>query len=143
MQYCTQLCPPLCNSTDCNPAGFPGASDGKSICLQCGRPWFEPWIRKIPWQRKWQPTSVLLPGKFHGWRSLLATVHGVAKSRTQLNDFTFTFHFQASLSMGFFWQECLSGLPFLSPVLNEDFIKYVISSNSSQKAKAVHYFSYP
>ena len=24
-----------------------------------------------------------------------ATVHGVAKSRTQLNDFTFTFHFPA------------------------------------------------
>ena len=24
----------------------------------------------IPWRRKWQPTPVLLPGKFHGWRSL-------------------------------------------------------------------------
>ena len=22
---------------------------------------------KIPWRRKWQPTPVLLPGKFHGW----------------------------------------------------------------------------
>ena len=22
------------------------------------------------WRRKWQPTPVLLPGKFHGWRSL-------------------------------------------------------------------------
>ena len=26
---------------------------------------------KIPWRRKWQPTPVLLPGKFHGWRSLV------------------------------------------------------------------------
>ena len=29
----------------------------------------------------------------------LAAVHGVAKSRTRLSDFTFTFHFQASLSI--------------------------------------------
>ena len=27
-------------------------------------------IRKIPWRRKWQPTQVFLPGKFHGQRSL-------------------------------------------------------------------------
>ena len=32
---------------------------------------FDPWVRKIPWRRKWQPTPVLLPGKFHGWRSLV------------------------------------------------------------------------
>jgi len=33
--------------------------------------WFNPWIRKIPWRRKWQPTPVLLPGKSHGQRSLV------------------------------------------------------------------------
>ena len=32
---------------------------------------FNPWIRKIPWRRKWQSTPVLLPGKFHGQRSLV------------------------------------------------------------------------
>ena len=37
---------------------------------QCGRPRFNPWVRKIPWRRKWQPTPVFLPGKFHGRRSL-------------------------------------------------------------------------
>ena len=31
---------------------------------------FDPWIRKIPWRRKWQPTPVFLPGKFHGQRNL-------------------------------------------------------------------------
>ena len=30
-----------------------------------------PWVRKIPWRRKWQPTPVLLPGKSHGQRSLV------------------------------------------------------------------------
>ena len=29
---------------------------------------FGPWIRKIPWSRKWQPSPVYLPGKFHGQR---------------------------------------------------------------------------
>ena len=29
------------------------------------------WVRKIPWRRKWQPTSVFLPGESHGQRSLV------------------------------------------------------------------------
>ena len=41
------------------------------------------------------PTPVLLPGKSHGRRSLVAAAHGVANSRTRLSDFTFTFHFPA------------------------------------------------
>ena len=40
------------------------------IRLQCRRPGFDPWLGKIAWRRKWQPTSVCLPGKFHGQRSL-------------------------------------------------------------------------
>ena len=31
---------------------------------------FDPWVRKIPWRRKWQATPVFLPGEFHGHRSL-------------------------------------------------------------------------
>ena len=34
------------------------------------RPGFDPWVGKIPWRRKQQPTLVFLPGKSHGWRSL-------------------------------------------------------------------------
>ena len=48
-----------------------GGSDGKSVCLQCRKPGCDPWVRKIPWRRKWQPTPVLLSGKFHGQRSLV------------------------------------------------------------------------
>ena len=36
-----------------------------------GRPGFYPWVGKISWKRKWQPTPVLLPGKSYGWRSLV------------------------------------------------------------------------
>jgi len=46
-------------------------------------------------RRQWHPALVLLPGKSHGWKSLVAAVHGVAKSWTQLSDFTLTFHFHA------------------------------------------------
>ena len=33
------------------------------IHLQCWRPGFHPWVRKIPWKRTWQPTPVFLPGE--------------------------------------------------------------------------------
>ena len=31
---------------------------------------FDPWVRMIPWRRKWQPTQVFLHGKSHVQRSL-------------------------------------------------------------------------
>jgi len=31
---------------------------------------FDPWVGKIPWRRKWQPTPVFLLGELHGQRSL-------------------------------------------------------------------------
>ena len=43
---------------------------------------FKPWVRKIPWRRKWQPAPVFLPEKSHDRRTWRATVHGVAKSQT-------------------------------------------------------------
>ena len=55
---------------------FSGGSVGKESacntgdCLQYRRPRFDPWVRKIPWRRKWPPTPVFLPGEFHGQRSL-------------------------------------------------------------------------
>ena len=41
--------------------------------LQCRRRKrleLDPWTRKIPWRRKWQPIPVFSPGKFHVQRSL-------------------------------------------------------------------------
>ena len=43
---------------------------GKTSACHCRRCWFDPWVGKIPWRRKWQPTPVFLPGKLHGQRSL-------------------------------------------------------------------------
>ena len=35
------------------------------------KPRFDPWVRKIPCRREWQPTPIFLPGDFHGQRSLV------------------------------------------------------------------------
>ena len=44
---------------------------GKESTCQCRRPRFNPWVRKIPWRRKWQPTAVFLSGKSYEHRSLV------------------------------------------------------------------------
>ena len=54
-----------------HPAGLPWWLSGKESHLQCRRPRFDPWVKKIPWRRKWQPTPVVLPGEFHGLTSLI------------------------------------------------------------------------
>ena len=72
---------------------FPGGSDGKSVCLQCRRPRFDPWVGKIPWRRKWHPTPVLLPGKSHGRRSLV----GYSPWGRKESDMTERLHFHFSL----------------------------------------------
>ena len=40
---------------------------------------FNPWIGKIPWRRKWQPTPVFLPGESHGQMSLVGYSPGICK----------------------------------------------------------------
>jgi len=55
-------------------AGVPGS------IAEWGRPG-----RKISCRREWLRTPVFLPGEFHGQRNLQATVHGIAKSQTQLS----------------------------------------------------------
>ena len=42
-----------------------------SLTSQCRRPGFDPWVGKIPWRRKWQPTPVFLPGESCGQRILV------------------------------------------------------------------------
>ena len=50
---------------------LPGGTGVKNPCLQCGRDGFDPWVGKIPWRRKCQPTLVFLPAKSYGQRSLV------------------------------------------------------------------------
>ena len=49
--------------------GFPKESFCQ--CRRCSKHRFNPWVGKTPWSRKWQPTSIFLPGKYHRQRSLV------------------------------------------------------------------------
>ena len=64
--------------------GFPGGSAVKNPPAKAGDG-FDPWVRKIPWRREWQPTPVL-PGSPMNRGAWWATVRGVAKGRTGLSD---------------------------------------------------------
>ena len=86
---------------------------GERICLQCRRPGFDSWVRKIPWRRTWQPTPVFLLGKFHGQRSLAGCSPWGHKSRTRLSDQTSTTH-TSELGWLSFSHSC--SLPSVSPV---------------------------
>ena len=59
--------------------GLPWWLCSKEPACQYRRCGLNPWVRRIPWIKKWQSTPVLLPGKFCGQRSPGATVHGVSK----------------------------------------------------------------
>ena len=65
-----------------------GGSDGKSVCLQCRRSRFDPWVGKVPGEGNGNPLQFSClenPTDRGAWQ---ATVHGVASSRTRLSDFT-------------------------------------------------------
>ena len=49
--------------------GCPGGSDSKESAMQETK--FNPWVRKIPWRRKWQPTPVFLCRESHEQRNLV------------------------------------------------------------------------
>ena len=66
----------------------PGCSDSKASAYNVGDPDC-PWIRKIPWRKKWQPTPVFSPGKSHGWRSLV----GYSPQGREEYDMTERLHF--------------------------------------------------
>ena len=74
--------------------GFPGVGSGKESACQCKslrRLWFNPWVRKIPWRRKWQSTPVFLPGKFHGQRSL-AGLQSMGSQESDMTEHTARMH---------------------------------------------------
>ena len=56
----------------CSLCGLHRWHSGKESACQCKRRRFDPCVRKIHWNRKWQTTPVFLSGKFHGQRSLVS-----------------------------------------------------------------------
>ena len=46
------------------------AKESPCKCRRCRRFWFDSWVGKIPWRRKWKPLQYSCLEKFHGQRSL-------------------------------------------------------------------------
>ena len=75
--------------------GLPWWLRGWSICPQCGRHGLNPWVGKIPWRRKWQPT---LPGTL-AWRiPWMGKPVGYSPWDCKELDMTERLHFHFSLS---------------------------------------------
>ena len=84
--------------------GLPGWLSGKRICLQCRRCGFNPWVRKIPWSRKWQPAPVFLPRKFLRERSLALWPCKKSNTKEQVSMHTYTSYYNKKgiLDINFF-----------------------------------------
>ena len=82
-----------------------------SVSLQCRKPGFYPWVGKIPWRRKWQPTPVFLPGESHGCRSLV----GYSPWGHKESDMTerLHFHFQCFLCVAVQFSSVAQSCPTL------------------------------
>ena len=58
---------------------------------RCRKHGFDPWVGKLPWKKKWQPTLVFLPGESHGQRSVVSYSPRGHKSWTQLSEHAHTY----------------------------------------------------
>ena len=76
--------------------GLPRWLSGKEPTWQCRRHKrrdFDPWVRKMPWRREWQPTPVFLPGESHGRRSLESYSPWGRKESDTTEQLTLLLHF--------------------------------------------------
>ena len=89
-----EICNALCKNKDPS-QGLSRWPSGKECAYQYRRYGFSPWVRKIPWSRKWQPAPVFLPEKFHGQRGLAGySPWGCKESDTTEHRRTFLKHIQ-------------------------------------------------
>ena len=117
-------------------------------CRRCQRHGFYPWIGKIHWSKKWQPTPVFLPGEFHGQKSLAdcspwglkesdSTEHSRARTvcmvwdgGLQINhrrdDLCKTDHVKLMSHLGFRYAKML--IPLIPKVVRRDLVQILLSS---------------
>ena len=73
------------------PTGFPDQTVKSLPAVR--ETWIDPWVGKIPWRRKWQPTPVFLPGESHGLRSLVGySPRGRRVGHNWVTSLSFFFH---------------------------------------------------
>ena len=96
--------------------GIPGGTVVKNSPVNVGE--FNPWIRKIPWRRKWQSILIFLPGKSRGQRSLAGyspwghngVRQDLATKVLQIQLHNKSFHFSKA------WEKCPSTAHLLTAI---------------------------
>ena len=83
------------------------------ICLQCRRPRFDPWVRKIPWRREWHPTPVFLPGESDGQGSLTGYSPWDRKELNTTEQLTLS-HFHIKIALSYESKLCELILPMVN-----------------------------
>ena len=94
----------------CYEVGFPGGSEDKAFAYNAGDPGSIPGLGRSPGEGNGNPlqySCLKNPMDRGAWQ---ATVHGVTKSQTRLNDFTHTVGLNAMILVFFFFLIVLSQL---------------------------------
>ena len=121
--------------------GLPGDSVVKNLpaSRRCKRHGFNPWVRKIPWSRKWQPlqhSCLESPMDRGTW---WATAHGVATSQTLLSDWAHVHTHQAKAEIqrtsSYFPPEIQFPVPWLDLTGNEETMVFLTSFPTLQEEK--------
>ena len=87
---------------------FLGGSDSNESACLCGKPRFDPWVKKILWRREWQPTPVFMPGEFHGQRTLVGYSPWLHRELEMTEQLTLTFHLCVCVCVRACAQLCLT-----------------------------------
>ena len=88
---------------------LPRLCSGKESACQCKSPGFDPWVRKIPWGRKWHLTLIFLHGKLNRQRSLegySSWGHKELDTTEQLTEHTYTWF--SAVQFSSVTQSCLT-----------------------------------
>ena len=93
--------------------GIPKCYDGKESACQCG---FNPWVGKIPWKRKWQPTPVFLLGISQGRRSLAGYSPWDRKESGMTEHACMHISININIALDRLWSECLSEYNLIFPL---------------------------
>ena len=104
--------------------GLPKWLSGEESACQCRRRrrhGLDPWIRKIPWRRKWQPAPVFSPRKSHGQRSLTGNSPWGHKESDMTEQLRTLYYRQCKWPPHWTGQVCKTDLCLPSKAVNDDF----------------------
>ena len=113
--------------------GFPGDSAGKEYTCQWRRYESNPWVGKIPWRRKWQPTPVFFPDSSVGKESTCnaedpSLIPGWGRSAQE----GIGYPLQCS------WASLVTYLVKNTPTMQETWVRFLDWEDPLEKSKATH-----